>query len=81
MIQDKSPISLEKAANFLNNIKDVPFPHLLAGSGIAVIIADTTFSEITGKSSGLSGIGILLVVFGLAAYQNKRTKTSKKRKR
>ncbi len=71
-------VSLEEASEFLIKIKDVPFPTLLAGSGIILIIGDVTFTEITGKSSGLSGIGIVLVVLGLAAYQGKETRISKK---
>lgn len=73
-------ISLKELGDFLNNIKDVPFPHLLAGSGIVLIISGMAISKITGKDE-VTGIGIVLVVLGLAAYQNNRTRTSKKRKR
>ncbi len=74
-------VSLKEASEFLIKIKDVPFPTLLAGSGIILILSDMTFSKITGNNSGLSGIGIVLVVLGLVAYQDKRTKTSKKHKK
>lgn len=73
-------VSSNEVSEFLIKIKDVPFPTLLAGSGIILIIGDVTFTEITGKSSGLSGIGIVLVVLGLVAYQGANTKNPKKRK-
>ena len=80
MVDAKSPISLNESAKFLNNIKDVPFPTLLAGFGFIVILIGVALSKITG-SNELSGIGIVLVVLGLAAYQNKKPRTSKNSKR
>lgn len=80
MIPKQEPISLREAGKFLKDIKDVPFPTLLAGFGFILILIDIPIYEISGKSQ-LSGYGVVFIVFGLIAYQNRRTKTSKKRKR
>lgn len=79
MVPKQEPLTIEKIGNFLNNIKDVPFYTLLAGLGFILIFIDIPIYTITGKSQ-LSGYGILLIIFGYAAYINK-SKTSKKRKR
>jgi uncharacterized membrane protein len=80
MVETKSPISLKESATFLNDIKDVPIPTLLIGLGFILIISGWVVSKITGNNELLSA-GIIFAVFGVAAYQNKRTKTSKKNKR
>ncbi|MDO9097776.1 MAG: hypothetical protein Q7U60_06615 [Candidatus Methanoperedens sp.] len=72
-------VSLNEVSEFLIKIKDVPLPNLLGGAGIAMIIVDIPF-EITGKSTGLSGFGLVLIVFAFLAYQNQRSKSSKKHK-
>lgn len=66
-------VSLNEVSEFLIKIKDVPLPNLLGGAGIAMIIVDIPF-EITGKSTGLSGFGLVLIVFAFLAYQNQRSK-------
>ncbi len=80
MVDAKSPISLKESANFLNAIKDVPVPTLLIGLGFILIISGWALGKITGNNDLLSA-GIIFAVFGLAAYQNNRTRTSKKSKR
>lgn len=80
MIPKQEPVSLEKVGKFLKDIKDVPYYTLLAGFGFILIVSGMAVSKITGNNE-LSGVGIVLIVLSLAAYQNKRTKTSKKRKR
>ncbi len=79
-MEEKFPISFKDSARFLNDIKDVPIPQLLIGLGFILIIGGWAISKITGNNE-LMGVGLIFAVFGLVAYQNKRTKAYRKSKR
>jgi len=62
-------------------IKDIPFPILIGGVGAIFIAFDILLNVLTQKMSGISGIGIILIVFGYASYINKNEKSKQVQKK